>query len=260
MSDVRRLSRLGLAAVTALSVMAALSPTVAAGGSGSTRWVDDDGHAGPRNCSGSASAKKTVQKAVDASNQNDTILVCPGTYRGYVVVGPDKDGLTIRGTDPWKATLMPPLGEMSTAGEKPVMVTVDEATDVTIRGLRISMKNEPNCTDVDTAIFVLGARRHAIRGNQIFASARLPRLRLHHRHVRDQQGGAHRGPGHDPGNGCPHRAQPGHEFRVLRHRGQWQCRRRGADHGQLASLLPHCRARHGHLDGLRARHARRLPE
>ena len=171
MSDARRLSRLGFAAVTAISMLAALSPSVAAGGSGSTRWVDDDGHAGPKNCGGSGSAYKRVQNAVNASHQNDTIMVCPGTYRGDVVVGPDKDGLTIRGTDPWKATLMPPLQEINTAREATVLVTIDEATDVTVRGLRLSMQNEANCTPVDMAVFVHGARRAQIRGNQIFASA-----------------------------------------------------------------------------------------
>lgn len=48
----------------------------------------------------------SIQTAVDASGPNDTILVCPGFYDERVaIVGSGHDGLTIRSTQPWKATI-----------------------------------------------------------------------------------------------------------------------------------------------------------
>ena len=103
---VGRAVRVLVATALASSLLASASASVLAGGV--TRYVDDDGHAGP-GCNGSGPAVKKVQKAVKVSGPGDTILVCPGNYRGRVLVGADGNGITIRGPNHGTATLLPPL-------------------------------------------------------------------------------------------------------------------------------------------------------
>src|SRR4051794_12034016 len=80
------------AAVFALSVG---SIAFAANGS-ATVWVDNDGHAGPNGCRGHASAFTSIQTAVDASDANDAVKVCPGVYVGSVwIFGSQHNGLTL---------------------------------------------------------------------------------------------------------------------------------------------------------------------
>ena len=131
--------------------------------------MDDDGHAGPNGCGGSAVAAKRIQKAVDASDRDDIVLVCPGTYRERVEITDGRDGLTLRGTDPWKAKLLPPLAQLNDS-ELEELILLDGVNNVTVRGLKLSAPNEPDCRLVDDGINVLGSRNARILGNQIQAS------------------------------------------------------------------------------------------
>ena len=95
-----------LAAVLAAAALLTAPAAVSAGGAVS-HFVDDDQEVGASGCDGTGqSVPDDVQEAVDAAGADDTILVCPGDYAGQVVVD-GVDGLTIRGVDPWTATLMP---------------------------------------------------------------------------------------------------------------------------------------------------------
>ncbi len=58
-----------------------------AGGSPTTRVVDDDGMAVLGNCDSATATFSTIQAAVDAANTADTIKVCPGLYEEAVDVG-----------------------------------------------------------------------------------------------------------------------------------------------------------------------------
>jgi hypothetical protein len=169
MSYVRRVSRIGLAAAMGLTLAASFAPAASAA-SGTTRWVAKDGHAGPNSCGGGAHASKVVQDAVNLSGPNDVILVCPGTYRGTVLITGDRAGLTIRGTNPWKATLSPEKNSPTVAGELD-LISIDQVNDVTIRGLRIAAPNETNCATVDVGISVLGSTGARITRNHLSASA-----------------------------------------------------------------------------------------
>ena len=73
MNGLKRMTSVGLVAVAALAT--SIAPASAA--TSTTRWVDGDGHAGPGGCNGSATAFKKIQKAVNASNQDDTVIVVP---------------------------------------------------------------------------------------------------------------------------------------------------------------------------------------
>src|SRR4051794_20893119 len=50
----------------------------------------------------------TIQSAVDASRANDTVRVCPGTYRESVKVPAGKDGLKLVPREPLGATIREP--------------------------------------------------------------------------------------------------------------------------------------------------------
>lgn len=72
----------GLLVTATLTALAAM-PAAAAP---KTRWVDDDGRAGPVGCKGTARASKRIQRAVDLSAVGDIVKVCPGTYVGQVTI------------------------------------------------------------------------------------------------------------------------------------------------------------------------------
>lgn len=166
MSHVRRTSRLILVTAAAVTLLATLGSPVAAAG-GKTRWVDDDGKAGPNGCGGTAPAFKKIQNAVNRSGPGDTVLVCPGTYRGTVHIKGRRDGLTLRATRTWEASLVPPT---QAATSELDMISIDEVDDVTVSGLRVSAANEPNCSRVDVGILILGSRGAQVTANHIFAS------------------------------------------------------------------------------------------
>ena len=74
--------------LVALAVAASLM-TVPVAARAATLYVDDDGAP----CRQARFA--TIQPAIDAAANGDTIRVCPGTYREGIVVGPDKERLRI---------------------------------------------------------------------------------------------------------------------------------------------------------------------
>jgi hypothetical protein len=75
----------------------ASSTASAAAGSQTTRYVDDDGRAGPaRGCADTNRALRSIQKAVEAPNRNDIILVCRGVYDRVDIRGRGHDGLILR--------------------------------------------------------------------------------------------------------------------------------------------------------------------
>lgn len=72
----------------------------------------------------------SIQDAVDAADENDIVLVAPGTYEESVVVGSDKPGLKLYSQRPHKAVIVAPATET----EATVKV---HANDVQLRGFTI---------------------------------------------------------------------------------------------------------------------------
>jgi parallel beta-helix repeat protein len=123
----RRLS-IGLSIALTLGLV----PTVAAA---ATIRVDDDGKASAGSCSGTASAPKSIQKAIVAAGKNGTVIVCPGTYRGALRITGKQDGITVRSAVTGKATVI----QASTTPNGTDLVTVTaDADDVAFRGFRLA--------------------------------------------------------------------------------------------------------------------------
>jgi len=151
-------------ALTVLSSLALLSTLLvapASAGGPTTRWVDDDGRAGPSNCGGSRQVPKAIQVAVDASSVGDTILVCPGTYVGTVTIG--TSNLTVRGVQPWKATLLPRPDHSSNTS----LVLIQDTSGVTIQWLNILARTTGTCEQVGGLVTVFQAPRTTIRSNRM---------------------------------------------------------------------------------------------
>ena len=133
--------------------------------SSSTRWVDDDGRAGPSSCSGSRSVTKHIQTAVDASRTGDTIVVCPGTYRGRVVIE-GKKGLTIQGPSGQTAVVIPSQGLQPRAAA----IMVKNSSNVTIRRLRVavpSLSAHGSCTYFMSGIKGLNSSAITVTANHV---------------------------------------------------------------------------------------------
>lgn len=144
---MHRRRHLAIAGLIATLAIAAALPTAAAA---KTRWVDDDGKAGPVGCSGSATAAKKVQAAIIASGPDDTVKVCPGTYTGRLLVQGTRDGLKLLA-----ATSTKPVLRLPSAADNTVL-EVFKVDRVTVKGFTIRSNSADSCEfrtgiEVDTA-------------------------------------------------------------------------------------------------------------
>jgi hypothetical protein len=152
----------GVGAVALLSVMA-VSP-VSAGGGTATRWVDDDGRAGPTGCSGARRARTSIQDAVNASDTNDVIKVCPGTYTGRVRITGARDGLKLSAVAKWDARIVAPA-RLTEGG----LIRIYGVDGVSVRGFLVEFPTSgcrPRTGDV-AGITVRNADQSQVRANRI---------------------------------------------------------------------------------------------
>jgi hypothetical protein len=157
-----RLAALG-GLVLAASVLWA--PPASAGGS-TTRYVDDDGHAGgAAGCDGAKRAHKRLQPTVEASGTGDLILVCPGIYREELLVrGSRRNGLRIRAAQPWQAIVIAPGGD----GTMWSLLRIEDASGVVVQGLELRAPTGGSCRYVSTMIYLApGTSDVLLRGNRI---------------------------------------------------------------------------------------------
>lgn len=119
----------------------------------SVLFVDDDGAQFPN------APYSTIQSAVDAADEGDTILVAKGTYTEQVTIPAGKDGLTIRSQGQFKAVVQAPE---TMTGSKAIIL-VDGASGVTIRGFTVTGPSP----EVDFGIQVTGGGSATIRDNLI---------------------------------------------------------------------------------------------
>ena len=167
MSGWKRLMAISAVVVAAMASTAA--PTSAAGPT--TRWVDNDGHAGPAGCNSSAHASTTIQHAVDASHRGDTVKVCPGTYLKQVTIQGHRDGLTLESSRKWGATIKAPTS-LEAAGPYgfTVLVLIDRTDYVTVRGFKVVTRTQAPCDIVGVrGLTAIASKQTAIRGNRLFA-------------------------------------------------------------------------------------------
>jgi parallel beta-helix repeat protein len=96
---------------------------------------------------------ESIQKAIKAADQGDTIVVLGGVHHGTVVI--KKDGISLRGVD---AVLKPPAKPTSSCGASGFCV---EADNVSISGFTV--RNFP-----DSGIIAIGARNAKFMTNRAF--------------------------------------------------------------------------------------------
>lgn len=159
-----RLRPLSIGVATAALLVTFVAP--ASAGSATTHWVDDDGRAGPSGCGQSSATFSAIQDAIDAADPGDTVLVCPGRYEEQLTIGAGKDGLTVRATRPWVATVLPP----DSMDEFDDLVTIEDNRRVTVQWLRLVLPTGPGCTDVTDMVQVTDARAFQVRGMRILAT------------------------------------------------------------------------------------------
>lgn len=147
----RVLASIGLVATMAV---AAAAPTTAAA---KTRWVDDDGKAGPTSCAGTAVAPKTVQPAIKASAASDTVKVCPGTYTGRLAIQGARDGLKLLA-----ATSTKPVLQVAPTAATSIL-SVTGVDDVQVKGFTLRSNSADACDGARTGIQVDGAKRLTLK-------------------------------------------------------------------------------------------------
>lgn len=158
--------RVGVAAVAAVLALASIAP-VSANSRTATRWVDDDGRAGPTSCGGSRTAARKIQSAVNRSDQNDVIIVCPGTYTETVRIEGRRTGLTIRAKSRGSAIIRAP--HSLTAGP---LLWIAGVEGVTIQSMTLSFRSagcEPRTAEVN-GMFARDADGLRIIGNKVQAT------------------------------------------------------------------------------------------
>jgi hypothetical protein len=170
-AQMRRSSRarLVVAATTALLALIVLSLPASAGPP-TTRWVDDDGHAGPSGCSGTSVAYTKIQPAINASAEGDTINVCPGTYRQFLHVWSDKPSLTIRAVSPGTAIVKPPNAPDGPVQTHSSLLELFEAHNVLVTGLTFRIPTAGACWHLLNAVDASSLDGGSLRGNVIEAT------------------------------------------------------------------------------------------
>jgi len=163
----RTISPLLVASILVTGV-ATIGAPVSAAAAPQTRWVDDDGRAGPDGCGGTGWARQSIQSAVDASGRDDMVVVCPGTYDGQVHIHGKRDGLTLRAAVPFLAQIRAPQ-QLGGALGLNVLVFIDQVDGVTVQGFRMVTRTAAPCESLEATVLALGSQRTTIRGNRLQA-------------------------------------------------------------------------------------------
>ena len=117
----------------------------------------------------------TIQSAVGAAHQNDTIVVCPGTYAEQVRIQTHaKDGLKLVSQKPHQAVIQAPPVETSPR----TIVLIEQADRVSLVGFTIKgpfvepscgvpLPGDPTLIDVHRGVYVRNGFRETVLGNHI---------------------------------------------------------------------------------------------
>jgi hypothetical protein len=135
-----------------------------------TRYVDDDGMADATGgCDGDSDAPVSIQVAVDASEEGDTVVVCPGRYTEWLRFRAGDEGVIVRAAERWTATLAPPPapdGGIPPRG----LLSIRNTRDVRVSGLRIGPCGTGLESGFETVVHVQASTGIRIAGNRIQAA------------------------------------------------------------------------------------------
>ncbi|MEA2126517.1 MAG: hypothetical protein QOI80_3299 [Solirubrobacteraceae bacterium] len=136
-----------------------------------TRAVDDDGMATPKNCNAATPASPTIQGAVAASSSGDTIVVCPGTYVEQVTIPAGKDRLTLVSSSRRQAIIKaPPTSNATYTRFRPDLVRVEGAKDASFVQFTITgpLADDQFCNEgLNSAVHILGGGSANLLDNRI---------------------------------------------------------------------------------------------
>ena len=158
MSRIRLRTLFIALSLSALALGSVGSPVAAAR---ATRFVDDDGHAGPADCDGTNNVPMTIQAAVNAAIPGDDIVICPGTYVGDVKI--KTSNIRLRAADPWTANLVVPSGQDS---QKPLL-WIKDAAGVRVKWLHLTQPTGTGCATAVALIKLENAPRTQVRANSL---------------------------------------------------------------------------------------------
>lgn len=164
--------RLAVGFAAAALVAGVVAAPAAQGASTTIRIVDDDGHASvAAGCGGSKAAPATIQAAIDASDADDLVRVCPGTYRELLTIGAGRDGLVVKAVTPGTVVVRPPAvtsaiaAAGAPAGGDPGLVRIDSADRVALRGMALVAPTGGGCRLLPELILVSGGARQVLLRN-----------------------------------------------------------------------------------------------
>lgn len=123
-----------------------------------TYYVDDDGtyHASTSNCDGSDSCEDSIQDAINAASDGDSVIVCPGTYDETITM---KTGVDVGSDGGYTVTTVDP-----TSGVR--VVTFDGVSNCTLDGFDLDASTG-GATFGDGVIYVNGSTNVTIRNADI---------------------------------------------------------------------------------------------
>jgi nitrous oxidase accessory protein NosD len=153
-----------------LALAVALTGAITASASATTRVVDNT----PSNICKKptpnvpANNFTTIQAAIDASNPNDTVLVCPGTYEEQVTIDRNSadvvlNGLKLIANTTYAARIDAP----STITGDDAIVTVNEARKTEVRRFKITGPGPGACNSIGQGVRVKGDGESKVEQNQV---------------------------------------------------------------------------------------------
>jgi hypothetical protein len=162
------MKRGSLAAACALALCGAIPANASAA---TTRAVDDDGMATPKNCNAATPASPTIQGAVTASSSGDTIVVCPGTYVEQVTIPSGKDRLTLISSVRRQAIIKAPAVSNADYNRlRPDLVRVEGAKEASFLQFTITgpLADDQFCNEgLNSAVHILGGGSANLVDNRI---------------------------------------------------------------------------------------------
>ena len=96
------------------------------------------------------------------------MIVCPGTYVEQVHIRGHRDGLTLKSSQRFGATIKAPTSLTRSLGIT-YLVLIDRVDGVSLTGFRTVTRTQGSCETVDAAIVAVGSLGTSVRANRTFA-------------------------------------------------------------------------------------------
>jgi hypothetical protein len=142
----------------------------ASSASAATRVVDNTPASKCKNPTPNVPANNftTVQGAIDASNPNDTVLVCPGTYEEKVTIKRNTGNTVLNGLKVLaNTTNASTIDAPATITGNDAIVTVSEARKVEFRRFKVTGPGPGSCNSIKLGVWVRDNGDAKVQENQV---------------------------------------------------------------------------------------------